>query len=133
MARTNRRNSRRKIVSPEEPLRSVVYVNEAMEIVDLRGGGCRVTIPLRRPGWLVPPISWILPFSPHRRIELDALGTEILRLSDGKHTVEEIIENFAEKHKLSFREAQLSIGTLLKHLAVRGLIAIVGKNKDAGD
>jgi len=109
MARTNRRNSRRKIVSPEEPLRSVVYVNEAMEIVDLRGGGCRVTIPLRRPGWLVPPISWILPFSPHRRIELDALGTEILRLSE------------------------LSIGTLLKHLAVRGLIAIVGKNKDAGD
>ncbi|MHC4981634.1 MAG: PqqD family protein [Planctomycetota bacterium] len=129
MARKNERKTRGKAVSPREPLRAVVYRNEAMKVEDRPGGRCLVTVPLRHPRWLVPPISWILPFSSSRRVELDVLGTEVFEMCDGKRVIEEIIENFAANHKLSFREAQLSVGTFLKQLTQRGLIAIVGKSK----
>jgi len=121
----------RRTVSPEEPLRAVAFVNEAAERKDQGEGGCIVSIPLRRPRWLVPPISWMLPFSSHRRVELDALGAEVLRMCDGKHHVEEIIENFAAKHKLTFREAQLSVGAFLKQMTQRGIVVLVGTSEKA--
>jgi hypothetical protein len=129
MERNNRGKDGRKVISPERPLRAVVCVNQAAETTDRPDGTCLVMIPIRRPRWLVPPISWMLAFSSHRRMELDALGAEVLKLCDGKRSVEEIIENFAAKHKLSFREAQLSVGTFLKQLTQRGLVALVGKKE----
>jgi len=90
-----------------------------------------VTVPIRRPKYLVPPISWLLPFSKYRRVELEAAGAEIFRLCDGKRRVEDVIEKFAIDHKLSFREAQLPVGKFLTQLTERGLLAIVGLQKDS--
>jgi hypothetical protein len=94
--------------------------------------GTMVSVPVRRPSWLVPPISWILPFSSHRRVELDDLGLEVLNLCNGRNTVESIIEKFAADHKLSFREAQLSVTQFLRLLTERGLVAVVGSGKSSG-
>ncbi|MBS3733609.1 MAG: PqqD family protein [Phycisphaerae bacterium] len=125
--RDNRASAKAKTAYPaEQLLAAVAYRNEAMEVHDFRDGGCRVRVPLNRPKWLVPPISWIIPFSSHRQVELDAPGREVLELCDGRRTVEEIIEKFAAVHKLTFREAQLSVTTFLKQLTQRGLVAIVG-------
>ena len=42
-----------------------------------------------------------------------------------------MIERFAGDHKLSFREAQLSVSGFLRQLVQRGILVIVGMNKDA--
>ena len=129
MSRKQRKGDRpAKDISTAEYLAACVYRNEAMEVEELRSGRCRVAVPLKRPRWLVPPLTWILPFSSHRRVELDELGSEVLRLCDGRRSVEEIIEKFASSHKLTFREAQVSVTTFLKQLTQRGIIVIVGQD-----
>ena len=106
-------------------LASVPHKNEAAEIRPA-GDGVIVSVPIRRPNWLVPPISWILPWGDRRRVQLDAPGSAVLALCDGRRNVEQIIETFAENHKLSFRESQLAVTQFLRELLRRGVVAIVG-------
>jgi len=106
-------------------LSAVPHQNAVMDVTS-SGQGVLVAVPMNRPGWLVPPISWVLPFSRHRRVQLDATGAEVLKLCDGRLTVEEIIERFAQKHKLSFREGQVAVTRFLRDLLSRGIIAMVG-------
>ena len=117
-------------VAAKEVLATVPFRNEAMEIKRRKDGGLLASVPIRKPKYLIPPLRWIIPFSDRRRIELDTLGACVLDLCDGRRTIEAIIERFAADHKLSFREAQLSVTPFLKQLAERGLVAIVGFNKD---
>ncbi len=129
MSRKPRKKAQRN-ESPDVVLRAVPYRNEAMEITDRPDGGLVASIPMRRPKFLVPPISWLLPYSSHRRVQLDALGAGVLRMCDGKSTVETLIERFASQHQLTFREAQISVTQFLRQMAQRGLVAIIGKNRD---
>lgn len=113
-----------------ELLQAVVYANETMDISTLRDGGALVKVPMRRPRWLAPPLSWILPFSSTRRVRLDAVGANVLKRCNGRDSVERIIETFAVDNKLSFREAQLSISVFLRQMTERGLVVIVGPGED---
>jgi hypothetical protein len=106
-------------------LAAVPHQNAAMT-VEPAGAGLLVTVPVRRPNWLVPPLSWVLPFPGHRRVQLDAPGSQVLRLCDGRRTVEEVIETFAKEHKLSFREGQVAVTAFLRELLRRGMVALVG-------
>ena len=117
-------------VPAEQLLAAVPHVNQAMELRRQASGSVLVVVPIRRPRWLVPPLSWILPFSSHRTVELDQAGAAVLHKCNGERTVERIIEEFAADHKLSFREAQLPVTQFLRQLTQRGLIAIVGWNQD---
>jgi len=114
----------------EKLLGARVYRNESMEVHRLADGALRASIPLQRPRWLVPPLSWILPFSREREVQLDALGAGVLEMCDGRRTVESMIEKFAADHTLSFREAQVSVVQFLRQLTARGLVAIVGAGED---
>jgi len=129
MTRRRRPKEARERASAAEILQAVPYRNEAMELKARRDGGVLATVPMRRPKFLVPPLSWILPYSTHRQVELDAAGAAVLQKCDGKHTVEGIIEEFAAENKLSFREAQLPVTQFLQQLTQRGLIATVGLNQ----
>ncbi len=106
-------------------LAAVPQRNQMAEVEPVRDG-MLVSVPVRRPKWLVPPISWVLPFSDRRRIELDLPGRTVLELCDGKRTVEEVIETFARAHRLGFRESQLAVTKFLRELVHRGVIVIVG-------
>jgi len=106
-------------------LATVPHKNAAVKLRRVRDG-MLATIPMARPRWLVPPLSWILPFSRFRQVRLDAPGTAVLDLCDGQHTVEQIIETFAGENKLSFREAQLAVVQFLRELVQRGIVALVG-------
>ena len=108
---------------------AVVHANDAMQLERRNDGTALAIVPMRRPKYLVPPISWILPYSTHRRVELDSVGVTVLDMCDGR-TVEGIIEKFALDHKLSFRESQLAVGQFLRDLARRGIVAIVGLQED---
>jgi len=59
-----------------------------------------------------------------RKLELDALGTEVWDLLDGKRTVGELIERFAENHRLAHREAEVSVTRFLRELGRRGLVGL---------
>lgn len=109
------------------------YSNESMQVRRRRDGSLLATIPIRRPRYMVPPISWVLPFSSHRRVELDAVGAGVLDMCDGRRTVEGIIEKFAADNKLTFRESQIPVTQFLQQLTQRGLVAIVGAEKDDED
>ena len=112
-------------------LRAVPYRNEAVDLVPQGGGGVVASVPIPKPRFLVPPLSWLLPFSKVRRVRLEPVGAAVLNLCDGRRTVEAVIESFAAGQRLSFREAQLPVTEFLRQLAQRGLVAIVGKDKDA--
>jgi hypothetical protein len=130
--RTKDKTQQRSVDSGEF-LRATPRTNEAMEVSPLRDGGALAKIPMRRPRWFVPPISWVLPFSSHRRIRLDAVGADVLNLCDGTNRVETVIEKFAAANKLSFREAQLPVTQFLQQLTERGLVAIVGSPNEANE
>lgn len=121
------RPSQEQVVS--QLLAAVPQKNEAAT-VERTAKGMLVSIPVRRPRWLVPPLSWVVPFSEKRRVELDPAGRLVLESCDGRRTVEEVIERFAGEHKLSFRESQLAVTQFLKELVKRGIIAIVGTNEE---
>ena len=114
-------------------LAAVPHVNQAMELRRRSSGNVLAMVPMRRPRWLVPPISWIVPFSPHRRVELDPAGAAVLDKCNGVRSVERIIEEFATEHKLSFREAQLPVMQFLRQLTQRGLIVSVGAGPDPNE
>lgn len=133
MKESNKQKKLQKPVRADSFLHAVTYVNQAMEVTRRPDGSTLVSVPIPRPWYLVPPLSWILPFSHQRRVELDRLGSYVLAMCDGKQTVEKMIEKFAADHKLSFREAQLSVTDFLKKLLQRGIVAIVGREKDAAE
>jgi hypothetical protein len=107
-------------------LGAIPHVNDAVRLHEGSRGGLLAEVPIKRPRWLVPPLSWILPFSERRRVRLDVLGARILDMCDGKSTMERIVERFAAANRLSFREAQLAVMSFMRLLTERGLVAVVG-------
>ena len=59
-----------------------------------------------------------------RKLQLDALGTSVWDLIDGKHTVRRMINIFAETHRLEKREAEVSVTQFIRELGRRGLLGL---------
>jgi hypothetical protein len=89
-----------------------------------QGGEWRIDVPTRRPGWLVPPISWIVRPPATRTLVLDAMGLDVWSLCNGERTVESIIEAFAAANGLTFHEARVSVTAYLKSLLQQGALAV---------
>ena len=58
------------------------------------------------------------------RLQLDNLGTEVWKMIDGKRTVRDIVDAFAETHQLEGREAEMAVTQFLRDLGKRGLIGL---------
>ncbi len=114
-----------------QTLAGIPHANRSMQLQRRNNNTALATIPLQKPAYLVAPLKWILPFSSVRRVELDRLGLSVFDLCDGHRRVEEIVEQFAIRHKLSFREAQLPVMQFLRELTNRGIVAIVGIDEDS--
>ncbi len=59
-----------------------------------------------------------------KRLELDAMGTTVWRLMDGSRSVEDVIDAFAARYGLEWREAELSVSAFIKDLGRRGLVGL---------
>jgi len=86
--------------------------------------GLRLSVRLRRPRYLVPPLSWLVPHRSARTMRLDPLGSQVWELCDGERTVEAIVDAFAERHRLTFHEARVAVTGYLQQLVQRGALAI---------
>jgi hypothetical protein len=101
------------------------YRNRAVK-TETQDGVTRITVKKRRPRYLVPPISWVIRPRLESRVEIEGLGIEILEYCDGRRTVENIVDEFAGLHALTFHESRVSVTTYLKALVQRGVIVLVG-------
>lgn len=59
-----------------------------------------------------------------KKLQLDALGTEVWELLDGGSRVRDVIRQFAARHRLQQREAELAVTRFLRELGKRGLIGL---------
>jgi hypothetical protein len=83
-----------------------------------------VTVPRTKETHLKPPFSWIVPVSRERSTKLDKLGRQVWEQCNGRFTTEQIIDNFARTHALTFHEARVSVTGYLKGLIQRGILAV---------
>lgn len=68
-----------------------------------------------------------------RQIILDEIGGSIWEMCDGKMDLNTIINSVVRGHKLTRREAEISVTAFFRMLAQRNLIALaVGGSKGAG-
>jgi len=59
-----------------------------------------------------------------KKLQLDALGTSVWELLDGKRSVRQVIERFADIHSLHPKEAEVSVSQFLRALGRRELIGL---------
>ena len=99
---------------------------ESSEIT-LDSGVVVIHYPVTMRPWMA---KWIQRFkgpSPQtgsRKLQLDNLGTEVWKMIDGKRTVRDIVDAFAETHQLESREAEMAVTQFLRTLGKRGLIGM---------
>ncbi len=59
-----------------------------------------------------------------KKLQLDAMGTSVWDLVDGKRSVRMIIKIFAKTHRLENREAEVSVTSFIRQLGQRGLLGL---------
>ena len=94
-------------------------------------GAVVVHVKTVRPWYMVPPVSWIVPHRPERKVVLDRLGSQVWRWCDGERTVENVVDAFAADHDLTFHEARVAVAGYISSLVKRGVLAIVMPEEDA--
>ena len=99
--------------------------NSAAEVLREEAETLTIKVKMKRPRPLLPPLSWFVRPRVTRTIRLDRLGTQIWELCDGERTVEDVVDEFARRHRLTFHEARASVTAYLKLLVQRGVLAMV--------
>lgn len=59
-----------------------------------------------------------------KKLQLDLLGSEVWDLLDGQRSVREVIRQFARRHQLHPREAEVAITRFIRDLGKRGLVGL---------
>jgi hypothetical protein len=108
----------------EQQLRSRPLRNQAARIESDTRDAVTIVVKQERPAYMKPPLTWIVPHRPERKAELDALGSEVWHLCDGRRTVEEIVDRFAASHGLTFHESRVAVTEYISSLIKRGVLAI---------
>jgi hypothetical protein len=115
------------VVSWRAMLEAIPRRNLAAQVEVTDTGATRVSVPLRRPWWMIAPVKWVMHPTGRKTVGLDSLGTEVLELCDGSRSVERIVDEFAARHKLTFHESRVAVTGFLRSLVQRGTLAIEQK------
>lgn len=110
-------------------LRSRPVRNAGARVEELDRDHVIVYVRQTRPGFLIPPLSWIVPYKRERRAILDKVGTLLWRMCDGERTVEDLVESFRSRYRLTFHEGRAAVTGYLKLLTERGVIAIAAQEE----
>ena len=79
--------------------------------------------------WKARMASVFVKLPEQRVVELDALGTDVWKMLDGKTTMGAVINALAKKHRLEKKEAELSVQQYFKELSRRNYIAFLQDEK----
>ncbi len=107
-------------------LAAIPVINTAVRVDLLENGELLIRYPVTVRPWLLRLARVIGKVSQpvDRKVQLDALGTAVWHLVDGRRSVTQIIEKFSEIYKLHPREAEVSVTQFLRSLGQRGLIGM---------
>ncbi|MEM7627672.1 MAG: PqqD family protein [Planctomycetota bacterium] len=108
-----------------QTLAAVPVVNRAVRC-ETRGDALVLFVPLRRRWWMNGPVSWWLPLRREKGVALDRLGREVWESCDGRRDLKAVIEAFADRYRLGFHEARLTVMRFMQMLVERKLIVLVG-------
>jgi hypothetical protein len=113
--------------SREDALDCTPVKNDRVEESRLENGELQLSYPVTSRPWLAgfvrrwgrkPKGTYL------KKLQLDALGTEVWELLDGGSRVRDVIRHFAARHRLQQREAELAVTRFLRELGKRGLIGL---------
>jgi hypothetical protein len=110
-----------------EALKSKPVKNVNVRETQLAGGERMLTYPVTVRPWFA---SWIKRLGGAgdgtylKKLQLDTLGADVWDLMDGRRSVRSIVEQFAIKHQLHPKEAEVSVTAFLRALGKRGLIGL---------
>jgi len=99
--------------------------NAAAEVSRGDGEGPQIKVRRRKPGFLVPPLSWIIRPRLTRRLALDRIGARVWDLCDGERTMEDVVDEFSCRYGLTFHEARVAVSGYVSILVQQGALAIV--------
>jgi hypothetical protein len=122
--------SRRKksgLPSREDALECTPIKNDGVEESRLENGELQLSYPVTSRPWLAGLARRLgrKPYETYlKKLQLDALGTEVWELMDGGTRVRDVIRLFAARHRLQQREAELAVTRFLRELGKRGLIGL---------
>ena len=77
---------------------------------------------------LVRLLGKLLKMQDRKRFQLDAVGREVYESIDGRKSFEELIDAFAERHKLTFYESRALLMQYMEMLMKRGLVVVGIRN-----
>ncbi|MEJ2476543.1 MAG: PqqD family protein [Desulfobacterales bacterium] len=113
--------------SREDALECTPIKNDGVEESRLENGELQLSYPVTSRPWLAGLARRLgrKPYETyHKKLQLDALGTEVWELMDGGTRVRDVIRQFAARHRLQQREAELAVTRFLRELGKRGLIGL---------
>lgn len=76
-----------------------------------------------RNSWKMKLLNVFIDTPRGRNIVLDQVGTDIWKEIDGERTFAQLAQMLAKKHKITVREAEISLQQFFKELVRRGYIA----------
>ena len=113
--------------SREDALECTPVKNDQVEESRMENGELQLSYPVTSRPWLagfVRRLGRKTKGTYLKKLQLDALGTEVWELLDGGSRVRDIIRQFAARHRLQQREAELAVTRFLRDLGKRGLIGL---------
>ena len=113
----------------DQSMQAVPVLNQLITVEYDADDNAVLNVPRKRTT-MVKWMAKLFRLPPYKQIELDELGTYTIELCDGEHTVEDIVEAFAERFDLNQREAEVSMLSYLQTLAKRGIIAFAVPEED---
>jgi hypothetical protein len=125
-----KKKSDRPPLSREQSLSARPVVNSLVKVEKDEEDNAVLQIP-RRDTAMSRLVARVFKLSPYRQLTLDELGTFVIELCDGRHTVREIVDKFRKRFKLNQREAELSMRKFLRTLAEKSIIGLVVEEKGA--
>jgi coenzyme PQQ synthesis protein D (PqqD) len=99
---------------------------EVLEAV-LETGDLLLTYPVKTRPWaagLVRRFGIGSPQTAMKKLQLDALGTAVWHLLDGRRTVRQVVQTFTRRHQLHPKEAEIAVAQFIRELGRRGLIGL---------
>ena len=123
----SKQNLKNKIAQRDSSLNLTPVKNIQITEKQLTGGMVLIRYPVTIRPWVARVFKRLgqqVNENRNRKLQLDALGTEVWALIDGDRSVRRIIEMFASTHRLQLREAELAVTQFLRDLGRRGIIAL---------
>ena len=117
----------KRTIAFRDQLESVPARNERAQVKRDADGTVAVTIELSCPAWMKPLRRWFA-MRPTALYRLDVVGTAVYDSIDGVKTFENLVDEFAARHGLTFFESRALLMNYVQMLMKRGMIVIGVQN-----